>query len=276
MKYSFNTWVYSSFPTWLPAYPIEEVIRRLARMGYQGIEIGAAAPHAYPRYLDSERRKLISKVLKDSNMEVSAMLPAPGGGQGVNVASPYPEERNDAIAYYIDVVRLCAEWGGKIVIWVGGWQIFGTRRKDAFSWSAESLYKVAKAASEEEITIVVEPTPADSNLIETADDALELMEEVSLPNVKVMFDTYHVLYRNEVISDYVYRMDKNLAHIHVSDTDRLPPGSGRADFKPFLQALRDIEYDGWLSFEIGFDRRNDPDSVARKAIEYMKGLEGSY
>ena len=48
MKLSFNTWVYSSFPVWVPAYTIEETIKRIARIGYDGIEIGAAAPHAYP------------------------------------------------------------------------------------------------------------------------------------------------------------------------------------------------------------------------------------
>ncbi|NEU33322.1 sugar phosphate isomerase/epimerase, partial [bacterium LRH843] len=48
MKISFNTWVYGSFPSWLPTYPLEEVISRLSAMGYDGIEIGCASPHAYP------------------------------------------------------------------------------------------------------------------------------------------------------------------------------------------------------------------------------------
>ena len=26
MKYAYNTWVYSSFPSWLPAYPLDETI----------------------------------------------------------------------------------------------------------------------------------------------------------------------------------------------------------------------------------------------------------
>ena len=43
-KYAFNTWVYGSFPVWVPSYPLDEVIRRLARIGYDGIEIGCAAP----------------------------------------------------------------------------------------------------------------------------------------------------------------------------------------------------------------------------------------
>ena len=31
MKYAFNTWAYSSFPVWVPSYPLDETIRRLAR-----------------------------------------------------------------------------------------------------------------------------------------------------------------------------------------------------------------------------------------------------
>jgi protein FrlC len=46
MKYAFNTWAYGSFSVWLPAYPLEEAIRRLAAIGYDGVEIGCAAPHA--------------------------------------------------------------------------------------------------------------------------------------------------------------------------------------------------------------------------------------
>jgi hypothetical protein len=51
MKYAFNTWAYSSFPAWLPAYTLDEAIRRLAGIGYDGVEIGCAAPHAWPAYL---------------------------------------------------------------------------------------------------------------------------------------------------------------------------------------------------------------------------------
>ena len=48
MKLSLNRWVYSGFPCWVPSYPLEETIRRIARIGCDAIEIEAAAPHAYP------------------------------------------------------------------------------------------------------------------------------------------------------------------------------------------------------------------------------------
>lgn len=273
MKLSFNTWVYSSFPVWVPAYPLEETIKRIARIGYDGIEIGAAAPHAYPDYLDKERRREIKKILEDNNLELSSMLPAPGGGPGHNVASPLPEERRTAIEQYKKVGELCSELGGNTLLYVAGWQIYGTERQQAWGWSRDALSEIAETVEGYGVTVAVEPTPTDSNLIEDCDDAITLMREVDRPNVKLMFDTIHAMYRNEVPTDYVYRMGKDLHHVHLSDMDRLPPGADRGDFVGLVEALKEIGYEGYLAMEIGFNRRDvEPDQVARQAYEYVKPL----
>lgn len=273
MKLAFNTWVYSSFPVWVPAYPLEETIKRLGRIGYDGIEIGAAAPHAYPDYLSKERRKELRKSLGDNGIEVSAMLPAPGGGPGFNVASPLAEERRNAIEQYKKVAELCSDLGGKTLLYVAGWQIFGTQREQAFAWSRDALAEVAPSAADVGVTVAVEPTPTDSNLIESADDAIELMRAVGAPNVKLMFDTIHVLYRNEAPTDYVYRMGKDLHYVHLAELDRLAPGQGRCDFVGLVAALKEVGYEGYLSMEIGFNRRDvEPDLVARQAFDHVKPL----
>ena len=191
MKLSFNTWVYSSFPVWVPAYTIEETIKRIARIGYDGIEIGAAAPHAYPSHLNKDRRKAIKKVLDDHGIAVSSMLPAPGGGPGFNVASPLPEERREAVDQYKQVIELCSDLGGPTVMYIAGWQIYGTPRIQAWDWSREALTEISKTAADFGVQLVVEPTPTDSNLVESCDHAIEMMEQVGAKNVGLMFDTQH-------------------------------------------------------------------------------------
>jgi protein FrlC len=273
MKLSFNTWIYSSFPVWVPAYTLEETIKRIAGIGYDGIEIGAAAPHAYPSHLNKDRRKAIKRILDDNGIAVSSMLPAPGGGPGFNVASPLEEERREAVAQYKQVIELCSDLGGPTVMYIAGWQIYGTSRIQAWEWSRQALTEIAKTAADFEIVLVVEPTPTDSNLVESCDDAIEMMEQVGAKNVGLMFDTQHAYYRNEVPTDYVYRMGKNLRHIHLSEFGRLPPGAGRGDFVGLVSALREIGYKGYLTMEIGFNRRDvEPDLVARQAYEYLKPL----
>ena len=58
IKLACNTWMYSSFPAWLPAYPIDYAIERLASIGYDGIELGCASPIAYPPYVNDDDRDL--------------------------------------------------------------------------------------------------------------------------------------------------------------------------------------------------------------------------
>ena len=274
MKYAFNTWAYSSFPAWLPCYPLDEAIRRIAAIGYDGVEIGCAAPHAWPAYLSKERRAELRNLLEASGLQAVSLLPTPGGGPGFNPASPLPEEREATVRYYNEVIDLASDLGAKKVLYIAGWQIFGTSRQQAWDRTKNCLDLIASHADKKGITIVVEPTAAATNLIETADDAMELMRSVARDNVKVMFDTLHALYRNEIPADYVRAIRDDLVHIHVSDSNRVIPGEGRVDWIGLMQALNECGYDGYLTMEIGLDSRTaDPDQIARTALKFLKGIE---
>ncbi|MGA8479918.1 MAG: sugar phosphate isomerase/epimerase [Chthoniobacterales bacterium] len=274
MKYAFNTWAYSSFPTWLPSYPLDEAIRRIAAIGYDGVEIGCAAPHAWPAYLNKERRAELRNLMETCGLQTVSLLATPGGGPGFNPASPLAEEREATVRYYNEVIDLALDLGAEKVPYIAGWQIFGTTRQQAWDRSKDCLDQIASHANNKGITIVVEPTAAATNLIETADDALELMRSVGRDNVKVMFDTLHALYRNEIPADYVRAMREDLVHVHVSDSNRVIPGEGRVDWVGLMQALNEHAYSGYLTMEIGLDSRAaDPDQIARTALRFLKGVE---
>lgn len=273
MKLSYNTWAYSSFFVWVPAYTLDDTIARIAKIGYDGIEIGAAAPHAYPPHLSADRRAQIKDLLQQHDIKLSSMLPAPSGGPGNNPASPYIEERRATVEHYKELAEMVALWGGSTLIYLPGWAIFGTSRRQAWAWSREVLTEVADAIAHTGVTLVIEPTSHDTNLCVNADDAIELMQDVNRPNVKLMFDTFHVMWNHEVMTDYAYKMGTDLKHIHMSDNDRLPPGRGVGDFPALIDALLDIEFDGYLTMETGFHRRGiEPDEDARAGYEYLRPL----
>ncbi len=277
MKYAFNTWAYASFPTWLPAYPLEEAIRRIARIGYDGIEIGCAAPHAWPAYLPPARRRELRNIMDGEGLPAVSLLPAPGGGPGFNPASQYAEEREATVAQYKAVIDLASDFGAGLVLYIAGWQIFGSTRAEAWARSLDCLRQIAAHAAERNIVIAVEPTPTDGNLVETADDAMEMMRAVGTPNVKVMFDTFHALYRGEVASDSIRVMAPDLVHIHFADVGRGAPGDGAAiDWSEVMRAIKEVGFSGHLTMEIGFvSRASDPDSFARRALQYCKRIEQS-
>lgn len=275
MKYSFNTWAYSDFPCWVPSYPLEEVIKRLSEIGYDAIELGCAQPHAWPYYLDTEDRKNIKTCLNDHNLLVSSILPAPGGGPGGNVASNKKAERDWTVQYFKDCLDMGLDIGDcKTLLCVCGWYGYGTKKRDAWNWAMESLSEVAEYAAKSGVTLMLEPTATDSNLVECCEDAINMMEDIGKENVKLMFDTTHVLYRNEVPSDYVYLMGKDLKHVHFADYNRTAPGTGGCDFTDIMKALKKIEYDGYITMENGFPNRGShPDSVARQSLYNLKAIE---
>ena len=273
MKLSYNIWSYNSFPLWLPSYPLDETLRRIAHIGYDAVEIGAGSPHAWPAYLNAKRRQEIVELVHELGIEISSLCPALGGGPGLNPPSAVKEEREAAAKYTLDLIDLAADLESRIVIWLGGWAMYGTPRDEAWDWARSALRRCIPRAEEKNVTLVIESTPTDSNLFESAEDAMRMKREADSPNVKLMFDTVHALYRQEPMQDYVKMMGKDLAHIHISDRNRLPPGSGGTDFRPLIRALQDVGYSGFLTQEVGFASRDqNPDETAIKGLEYLRSL----
>jgi protein FrlC len=92
-----------------------------------------------------------------------------GGGSGFNPASPFVEEREATVEQYKQAIDLASDLGATKVLYIAGWQIFGTTHQEAWSPTRDCLDRVAAYASQKDIIIVVEPTAATTNLIQTTD-----------------------------------------------------------------------------------------------------------
>ena len=273
MRMSFNLWPFCSFPSWLPAYTIEDTIERLAKIGYDGVEVCAAAPQAWPPYLNKQRRREIGELLTRHNMAVSSICPALGGGPGLNPASSFEQERHEAVKHYQDCIDLASEWDAPVLLYVVGWKIHGVPLQEAWNQALKTAIEVGKYAEERDIMLAIEPTSADTNIIDTADQALEFAAETGLSNARFMLDTFHTQFRQDIAADYARVMGDKLVHMHISDYDRLAPGQGGYDFKPLIDTLKEIRYEGFLCIECGIrEREVDPESIARMGLEHMRSL----
>jgi protein FrlC len=274
VKLSFNTWVYCSFPTWLPSRSLDEVIDVLGGLGYDGLELGGAAPHGYPDYLDADRRKAIVAQLAARNMRVSAICPALGGAPGYNPVSLEAAEREAGLDYMTKLIQLAADIECEHVIWLGGYRRYGQDPRQAWSWAVESLSACADAARTAGVRLAVEPTAQDSNMIEDAADCLRLLDDAQVgPDVAgVMLDTAHIFHRNDDVRAAFREAGDRLSYVHLTDHGRDAPGTHR-DFTSLVEELEALGYDGWLSMEVGFNRREvDPDDQARRSIEHLRGI----
>lgn len=273
MKYSICSVIYGSCGSYIPSYTLEDTMCRLAHIGYDAVEIVCASPHAWPFYMGPEKRAQVNEWRKKYGIEISSVMAQPGGGPATNAASSNKAEREWAVHYIKECIDMAHLWKCKRLAYVAGWYLFGTKKQEAWNNTLDTLKQIAAYALDKEVTICIEPTSTDSNVIDCPDDALLLMEQSGYPNVGLMFDMAHAFYRNEDPIDYIYTIGKHLKHIHLTDYDRRPPGTNGADFFPVMQALKDIDYQGYVTMEIGFSRSTGSDSVSRQSIEFLKSIE---
>ncbi|WP_055555895.1 sugar phosphate isomerase/epimerase [Streptomyces sp. NBRC 110028] len=89
----------------------------------------------------------------------------------------------------------------------------------------------------------------ESNVVNTARQCLDLIDEIGAGNVVVHLDTYHMNIEEQDFSRPVRACGDRLGYVHIGESHRGYLGSGTIDFPAFFHALADIGYQGPVTFE---------------------------
>jgi protein FrlC len=270
-RIALNTLLYSSGFSWLPCRSLEDTVDSVARLGFDGIEIAACAPHAYPAYLDAARRRDIRKLVADAGLEVSGLCSCPGGAAGYNAASPDRAERDAGHAYITDCLQLASDLEAPLLVWLGGWTRFGQSHADAFALAAESLARALATAEPLGVRVAVEATSEIADVLENVGDTLRLLDAAGADPAAAgaLVDTLPVLFEADDPSAQFAEAGERLLHVHLQDLEGDPAGTHH-DFRSWLEQLDRQGYDGWLTIETGYAKRlPDPDGEARRALQHI-------
>lgn len=117
--------------------------------------------------------------------------------------------------------------------------------------NAVSVVKeLARAAAPNGVTLGLEICNRyETNLVNTARQALELADAVGEDNVVVHLDTYHMNIEEDDMARPVREVGDRLGYVHIGENHRGFLGSGHIDFAGFFHALGDIGYTGPITFE---------------------------
>ncbi|MEU3979276.1 sugar phosphate isomerase/epimerase family protein [Streptomyces sp. NPDC026672] len=89
----------------------------------------------------------------------------------------------------------------------------------------------------------------ETNVVNTAHDALRLADDIGEDNVLVHLDTYHMNIEEDDLVRPVREVGDRLGYVHIGENHRGYLGSGHLDFTSFFHALADIGYRGPVTFE---------------------------
>ncbi len=123
-------------------------------------------------------------------------------------------------------------------------------REQQRAWAVESLKEAADYAGERGVRLAVEPLNRfETDLVNTAEQALELVDRIGRDNVGLLLDTFHMNIEEKSIPAAIRLAGDRLFHVHSCENDRGTPGTGHVPWVDVFQALHDIGYQGQLVTE---------------------------
>lgn len=281
--------------------PYEEGIKTIGELGFNGIELIAFTKKDLDEYYTPSRIKSLRKLYQSYDLTLSqfALFANLVGG----LASLDPKKKQEALDFFERGTRLGKELGtGSINIvsdWPEGLQApmpyppnyiypyvpridyFSPKLTmdlpEGFDWDkvwdnyVDSIKSCVEIVEKYGLRFTLEGHA--HVIVGTTDAFLRMWEHIGSESLGANFDTAWQLIQREYLPMSIYKLKNKLFHMHVRDGDGmlcyvLPPGSGIIDWDALVEALQDIGYDGYLSFELA--RYKNPTKYVKQAKEYLE------
>lgn len=261
-----------------------DLLHKAADMGYDIIEVAV------------EDKDLIDWTgLKNVARETNLQITISGAfGPNRDISSDDAAIRKNGFDYIIDCIRIAEAMNspiftGPVYSAVGKTRIVSAGRKQQErDWCLDNLREVGKIAQECGVVVGVEPLNRfETDMINTAEQALSLVREADHPALKISLDTFHNNIEEKSIPATIRAIGRELlCHVQGNESDRGTPGTGNVDWPGIKAALTEIGYDGAVVIEtfgapseemakaasIWRPLANSPDELASEGLAFYKTL----
>lgn len=257
--------------------PFERQVDLAARLGYDGLELAPFTLGAEPHRLPAAERRRLQRVIADAGLQVVGLhwlLVAPAW---LSITSSDAGTRARTEEVLRELVRLCAELGGRIMVHGSPQQRRirpGDDPADTRARAIAIIAAAADAAREAGVIYCLEPQPPPkTEFVNSISEAAEIVAAIGNPALKTMLDTCAAAAERESVPALIERWLPSgmIAHVQLNDRSERAPGQGSDDFAPVLAALRRSGYEGAVSVE-PFRYEPDGPTCAARAIGYLRGI----
>jgi sugar phosphate isomerase/epimerase len=181
--------------------------------------------------------------------------------------------------YLEDLVEFCSDLGGKTLVLGSPQQrnmLPGLLPHQAVDLAAETLLPANRRAELTYTTICLEPlSPAETNFINTAEEAIRFSQRFRKGGaVKIVLDVKAMCSESKPVPQIIRESAPHFVHFHANDKNLKGPGFGEVDFRPIAAALREVNYNGFVSVEV-FKFDEGPEIIASRSLDYLRSTFGS-
>lgn len=249
---------------WIFWNDLEESLKKAAALGFDAVELFTASHDAI------EPAKL-ADLLDHYSLQLAAV--GTGAGKvihGLTLTDPDLEIREKAKSFIASMIRFGAQFGAPAIIGsMQGNVAPGIDREQSLAWLAEGLASLQQIAAEQGVPLIYEPLNRyETNLLNTLEASVQLLEARQLTNTKLLADLFHMNIEEEDLAASIRKFGNHIGHLHFADSNRRPIGFGHTDMESIAAALKEIGYEGFVSAE-AFPFPN-PDEAAAQTIKSFR------
>jgi D-psicose/D-tagatose/L-ribulose 3-epimerase len=220
------------------------LLGKLKQAGYDGVEIPLFEG-------DAAHYKKVAQELKNQGLGCTAVTVV---GPDANPISPDAKVRQAALDHHKWAIEMTALLGGEFLCgpYHSPLAVFsGTGpTEDEKQRAADTLRRSAEVAEKHKVMLAIEYLNRfECYFLTTAAQAKDLVQRVSHPNFRTMYDTFHANIEEKKPGPTIRDLAGHFVHVHISENDRGIPGTGMVHWDETFRALREVRYDGWLVIE---------------------------
>jgi D-psicose/D-tagatose/L-ribulose 3-epimerase len=185
---------------------------------------------------------------------------------GVTICGAFGPSRNlsaedDAVrSAGLDYLERCIDFAkglgspfvsGPMYCAVGATQLLDKKaREKQWDRAVGSLRVAAAYAKDRGIKLAIEPLNRfETDLINTVDQGLRLVDDIGAPNVGLLLDTFHMNIEEKDIPSAIGRAAGRIVEFHASSNDRGTPGEDHLPWPRIARALKGADYGGPIVIE---------------------------
>jgi sugar phosphate isomerase/epimerase len=254
-------------------WPLDRALSFAKDIGYSGWEVAPFMLSDDARKLTARERTDYRKTVEAAGLEIVGLHWLLAKTSGFHITTMDSAVRAATSSYINELVRLCSDLGGKVMV-LGSPQQRNVAKdqsmESAMQNAAEVLRSVVPALEEFDIRIAIEPLgPEEGNFLNTATEGRHLIERVGSPQVQMHLDVKAMSCEAKPVTEIIREFADLMIHFHANDPNRQGPGMGSVDFAPIMKTLADVRYDGWVSVEV-FDYTPGVEKLVRESLVNLR------
>jgi len=253
-------------------WPLERAIDDIRDAGFDGVEILADDPHAFPPG-DPDAIRARLRGFPISNLNGNTVR----GKFEPSLIHPDSHARRERIGYTKAVLDLARALGSETVCTSSGFLTPGVSSSQAREWFLDSLERIlAYAERSPAVRVGIECEPG--FFVDRMEPLSRILEELDHPLLGLNLDLGHAVCVGDSFEDILEMFSRHIWNIHVEDIEgrvhhHLIPGHGSIRFDRFRAALDRHRYDRFLTLEI-YPYKENPGEAGREGLAFLRKILG--